>query len=549
MKIGILYICTGKYKIFWKDFYLSCEKYFISEAEKEYFVFTDSESIDFEKENPKIHRIFQENLGWPGNTLRRYGMFLNFKKQLVNFDYLFFFNADLQFLQKITTEEFLPVGQEKLVACLHSGYFNKKISKFPYEKNNSSLAFVDKKNEGKYFQGAINGGNCQNFIEAIEIMNENIKLDQKNNIVAVWHDESHWNRYLSERDDVKILSPSYLYPEASKLPFDKKIMIRDKRKYFNYIQVGKENIRESKMQKIKMFVEKNGFIQRNIFWQIVKRWLSRIKFLRTIYRNDKLKTIKSYFKNDLDYIKIKKEINNFKRGNIYDFGGVKIPLSVITADTFFNVLKPNIENIKYEAEEIGDFYKKQKEKYKTLIYWKDFYLNREPDYIGGHIISHGFPYFFKEIIINKDDIVIDLGAAPGDFSAVCIQKEASKVYAFEPEENNSSNLDKIGELNENKIDIVRKYCGEKTDESNNLISLDDFVDKYKLNKVDFIKADIEGAEAKVLIGAKNVLKRYQPKLVFCTYHSVDDEKEIEKAIISANSNYKIYKKRGVIYAF
>ena len=82
MKIGILYICTGKYTIFWKDFYLSCEKHFIPEEEKHYYVFTDSKEIDFETENSNIHRIYQENLGWPGNTLRRYEMFLGAKKDI-----------------------------------------------------------------------------------------------------------------------------------------------------------------------------------------------------------------------------------------------------------------------------------------------------------------------------------------------------------------------------------------------------------------------------------------------------------------------------------
>ena len=37
------------------------------------------------------------------------------------------------------------------------------------------------------------------------------------------------------------------------------------------------------------------------------------------------------------------------------------------------------------------------------------------------------------VIIKKNDIVFDIGAAPGDFSALSIANGASKVYAFEPE--------------------------------------------------------------------------------------------------------------------
>lgn len=237
MRIAILYICTGKYTVFWKDFYLTCEKYFIPRGEKHYFVFTDSTDIDFEKQNPNIHRIFQENLGWPGNTLNRYGMFLGIKDKLSQFDYIFFFNSNLLFLKPITTGEFLPDDKENLVACLHPGYFNKERKEFTYDENEKSLAFIPKNEGVKYFAGGINGGKTLPFLEAMEIMNENIQTDSKNNIIAKWHDESHWNKYLSNRDDVKVLSPSYLYPEHSNIPFEPKILIRDKRNYGGFAKL------------------------------------------------------------------------------------------------------------------------------------------------------------------------------------------------------------------------------------------------------------------------------------------------------------------------
>ena len=47
MRIGILYICTGKYDIFGKDFYLSAERYFMQDQSFiiEYYVFTDSPKL------------------------------------------------------------------------------------------------------------------------------------------------------------------------------------------------------------------------------------------------------------------------------------------------------------------------------------------------------------------------------------------------------------------------------------------------------------------------------------------------------------------------
>ncbi len=231
MKIGILYICTGKYDIFWKDFYSSCEKYFIPEAEKHYFVFTDASKIEFENENKNITKIYQENLGWPGNTLKRYEMFLKTKEKIESTDYVFFFNANTVFLKLITEQEFLPTNSEKLVACIHPGFYNAPRQKFTYDRNPRSLAYIPKGSGNYYFAGGINGGITKDFLEAIEEMNKNIQIDLKNNTIAKWHDESHWNKYLLNRTYIKRMPPAYLYPEDSHIPFSPKILLVNKEKH------------------------------------------------------------------------------------------------------------------------------------------------------------------------------------------------------------------------------------------------------------------------------------------------------------------------------
>ena len=229
MKVGVLYICTGNYKIFWKDFYLSSEKFFIPEVDKQYFVFTDDKDLDF-IENKNIEIIKQENLGWPGNTLRRYEVFAKVKNKLEDFNYIFFLNANLLFLEEVKAEDFLPNQDEKFTACLHPGYFNKSFKKFTFEKNKKSKAFLENKEKYRYFAGGLNGGKTEDFLKAIGVLEKNIKTDIKNNIIAKWHDESHWNWFINNHlDETKILSPSYLYPEGSNLLFVPKILIRDKR--------------------------------------------------------------------------------------------------------------------------------------------------------------------------------------------------------------------------------------------------------------------------------------------------------------------------------
>jgi hypothetical protein len=74
------------------------------------------------------------------------------------------------------------------------------------------------------------------------------------------------------------------------------------------------------------------------------------------------------------------------------------------------------------------------------------------------------------------------------------------------------------------------------------------VSENKLERVDFIKADIEGAERGLLSGAKNVLKEFSPKLSLCTYHLPDDCEVLERLILEANPKYKVRQGPNKLYA-
>jgi hypothetical protein len=81
-----------------------------------------------------------------------------------------------------------------------------------------------------------------------------------------------------------------------------------------------------------------------------------------------------------------------------------------------------------------------------------------------------------------------------------------------------------------------------------IITLDEWV--YKENiKVNFIKADIEGYERKMLQGAVNIIKTQQPVLSLCTYHMPDDPEVMKDIILSANPYYKIIQRRMKMFAY
>lgn len=229
MRIAILYICTGRYSIFWKDFYESCEQHFMPDTEKEYFVFTDSDTIEHQ-DNPSVHKIFQKSLGWPDNTLMRYHMFAAQKEKLTQFDFVFFFNANIIFIDRINPDEVLPAEHENFIACLHPGFYQKSPSSFPYEKNKKSKAYLPTGTQ--YVQGAMNGGRGESFVSMLSAICKDIDQDKEHGIVSAWQDESYWNAFIERnREKTKILLPSYLYPEDWELDLVPKIIILDKKRF------------------------------------------------------------------------------------------------------------------------------------------------------------------------------------------------------------------------------------------------------------------------------------------------------------------------------
>ena len=189
-----------------------------------------------------------------------------------------------------------------------------------------------------------------------------------------------------------------------------------------------------------------------------------------------------------------------------------------------------------------------------------------------------YSYFYKEVMINKGDIVIDAGAHMGIFSALA-SALGGIVYAFEPiSEMREKYLSKIAELNKNiyiipyalsdrneqieietpnlgtlisdfgSSSIVRKFQNSRK-EKIETITIDEFVEKNNVKRVDFIKADIEGAERLMLKGAYNVLKNFAPKLSICTYHLPDDKKVLTELILKTNPDYKIIYGKAKLYAY
>jgi predicted RNA methylase len=126
-------------------------------------------------------------------------------------------------------------------------------------------------------------------------------------------------------------------------------------------------------------------------------------------------------------------------------------------------------------------------------------------------------YETSEFNVAEGDTVADIGSAEGNFALSVVEK-AKKLYLFETDEEWIEVLKATFAPWKEKVVIVNKYVSDNND--GDCITLDKF---FAQEKVDFIKADIEGAETQLLEGAKEILSRQTPmKTVLCTYHKHHD---------------------------
>jgi len=186
------------------------------------------------------------------------------------------------------------------------------------------------------------------------------------------------------------------------------------------------------------------------------------------------------------------------------------------------------------------------------------------------------PYEYGNVILQNGDVVIDAGANIGLFSGLasrkCCKGSGGIIWSFEPVPDNITLLKSTAALN-GGINVMPFGLTDtigsaimtlsKSLTGNTMVlgidsdvtievrttTLDFFVHENNLQKVDFIKADIEGAERLMLKGARQVLRDFAPKLALCTYHLPDDPQILRELILDANPNYVIVEKWKKMYAY
>jgi histo-blood group ABO system transferase len=219
--IGLLIIATNKYISFVDPLVDSADKLFLPNCNVTYCVFTNNIKT---LNTPRQYNMLNiDHEPWPAPTLKRYDYFNKYTEYLKTFDYLYYCDADMKFVDIVEGE---ILGD--LVATLHPGFWSQNNIQFSYERRPECKAYISYGSGNAYYAGGFNGGKSSEFLKMANTIVSWRKEDEINGLIPVWHDESYLNKYMYLNPPTKALTPSYCYPESWNIPFDKKLLALDK---------------------------------------------------------------------------------------------------------------------------------------------------------------------------------------------------------------------------------------------------------------------------------------------------------------------------------
>lgn len=169
--------------------------------------------------------------------------------------------------------------------------------------------------------------------------------------------------------------------------------------------------------------------------------------------------------------------------------------------------------------------------------------------------------------VQRGDIVLDCGANVGVYTRLALDAGAKIVVAIEPGPENVESLRRnfAQEIAAGRVILVPKGVWDKDDvltlkvDPKNtaantfvmdlkdaqagvqvpLTTIDKLVAELDLERVDYIKMDIEGAEQRALRGAAATIARFHPRLALSAYHVPDDPVKIPELVRQAWDGYKM----------
>ncbi|XP_070374538.1 histo-blood group ABO system transferase 2-like isoform X2 [Equus asinus] len=202
------------YVVFLKLFLETAEKYFMVGHRVIYYILTDRPAdvpqIPLQEGRRVVILKVRNYTRWQDVSLHRMEMISNFSQQrfLHEVDYLVCVDVDMKFSDHVGVEIL-----SSLFGTLHPGFYASDRQRFTYERRPLSQAYIPEDEGDFYYAGGFFGGSVAEVYRLTTACHQAMVVDKANGIEAVWHDESHLNKYLLYHKPTKVLSPEYVWDE------------------------------------------------------------------------------------------------------------------------------------------------------------------------------------------------------------------------------------------------------------------------------------------------------------------------------------------------
>lgn len=152
-------------------------------------------------------------------------------------------------------------------------------------------------------------------------------------------------------------------------------------------------------------------------------------------------------------------------------------------------------------------------------------------------------YLTDSFEIAPGDVLVDVGSAEGILSLDVIER-AGHVYLFEADPIWTRALEATFKPWKDKVTIVPKFVGDRTD--GDMIRLDDYFGPDQ--RIDFLKLDVEGYEAQVMDGARELMTSGRVKrAAVCAYHHAEDEAKLSRILKEMGFNIEVSERYMLLY--
>ncbi|XP_039200941.1 N-acetyllactosaminide alpha-1,3-galactosyltransferase-like isoform X2 [Crotalus tigris] len=220
--VGLTVFAIGKYlDKYLKDFLISANTFFMAGHKVIFYVMVNDLSKVPEvklgpKRSLKLFRVKQHSR-WQDISMMRMKTIGELIEDSARFEVDFLFCMDVdQVFQSFYGVETLG----KSVAQLHAWFYEEDRSSFTYERRPESAAHIPYEEGDYYYHGAVFGGTPLGVLNLTRQCYQGILQDKERGVEAIWHDESHLNKYFLLHKPTKLLSPEYCWDYKIGCPFN-----------------------------------------------------------------------------------------------------------------------------------------------------------------------------------------------------------------------------------------------------------------------------------------------------------------------------------------